>query len=55
LEQNTLTSAPASHIVTDGAFIYLRNGSHALERATDGQYAFAFVIEIDQVRREVIE
>lgn len=51
----TVTAAPASHIVTDGQFIYLRNGSDALERATDGQYAFAFVIEIDQVRREVVD
>jgi DNA-binding transcriptional MerR regulator len=49
----TLTSLPASHLVTDGQDIYLRAGSDALERATDGQFAFAFVIELDHVRSEV--
>lgn len=49
----TLTSCPASHIVTDGQFIYLRDKKDRLERATDGQYAFAFVIEIDQIRQDV--
>ena len=51
----TLTSLPASHVVTDGREIYLREGKDALERATDGQYAFAFVVELDQVRQEVVK
>ncbi|MGC1174253.1 MerR family transcriptional regulator [Polaromonas sp.] len=51
----SLSALPASHIVTDGQHIYLRGGADSLERATDGQYAFAFVIELDQIRREVIK
>jgi len=49
----TLTSRPASHLVTDGQYIYLRNKEDSLERATDGQYAFAFVIELAQIQGEV--
>jgi hypothetical protein len=52
--QITLRSLPAAYLVTDGEVIYLRAGTDALERATDGQYAFAFVIELDQIRREVV-
>lgn len=54
LAQITLKSLPATHLVTDGEVIYLRAGTDALERATDGQYAFAFVIELDQIRGEVV-
>lgn len=50
-----LTSLPATHLVTDGQEIYLRSGNETLERATDGQYAFAFVIELDQLRQEVMK
>lgn len=50
----TFKSLPASHVVTDGEYVYLRKAADSLERATDGQYAFAFVIELDQVRREVV-
>lgn len=46
-------SLPATHVVTDGRHIYLRNGDDVLERATDGQYSFAFVIELEHVRQEV--
>jgi len=53
--QITLESLPATHLVTDGQFVYLRGAEDSLERATDGQYAFAFVIELDQIRREVVE
>ncbi|MEO8388944.1 MAG: hypothetical protein ABI893_07350 [Polaromonas sp.] len=53
--QITLTSLPASHIVTDGQDIYLRGAADSLQRATDGQYAFAFVIELDQLRSEVVK
>lgn len=51
----TLTSLPASHLVTDGQQIYLRQAADKLERVTDGQYAFAFVVELDQIRKEVIK
>lgn len=50
----TLTSLPASHLITDGQEIYLRGAGDSLERATDGQYAFAFVIELGQLRNEIV-
>lgn len=52
--QITLTSLPASHLVTDGEFLYLKGAGDPLERATDGQYAFAFVVELEHLRREVV-
>lgn len=51
----TLSALPASHIVTDGQHIYLRGKNDSLERATDGQYTFAFVIELDQLRSDVVK
>jgi DNA-binding transcriptional MerR regulator len=49
----TLTSLPASHIVTDGRDLYLRRRGESLERALDGQFAFAFVVELAPLRDEV--
>jgi hypothetical protein len=51
--QITLTSLPASHIVTDGEHLYLRQDGDTLERLADGQLAFAFVIELVQLQRDV--
>lgn len=51
----TLTSLPASHVVTDGTDLYLRQPGESVERIFDGQMAFAFVIELAQLRREVVE
>lgn len=49
----TLTSLPASHIVTDGRDLYLREGNESIERIFDGQLTFAFVIELAQIQTEV--
>jgi hypothetical protein len=49
----TLTSLPARHIVTDGVDLYLRHEGDDLERLGDGQMAFAFVVELSQLRDEV--
>jgi hypothetical protein len=49
----TLTSLPASHVVTDGRDLYLRRRGDSLERALDGQFAFAFVVELAPLRDEV--
>lgn len=49
----TLTSLPASHIVTDGRDIYLRSGDESLERVFDGQFAFAFVVELAPIHSEL--
>lgn len=39
--------------VTDGRDIYLRGTETPLERASDGQFVFAFVIELEQISNEV--
>jgi hypothetical protein len=49
----TLTSLPASHVVTNGVDIYLHRRGEPVERAFDGQFSFAFVIELAQLQREV--
>ncbi len=53
-QEITLTSLPAKYIVTDGVDLYLRNGEDTVERMRDGQMAFAFVIELEQLRSEVV-
>ena len=40
-------------LVTDGARIYLRQGSQVIEDLVCGQLQFAFVIQLDGVRREL--
>ena len=49
----TLTSLPGSHIVTNGTDLYLRQEGKPIERAFDGQFAFAFVIELGHLQQEV--
>lgn len=49
----TLTSLPASHIVTNGKDLYLYQEGQPVERAFDGQFAFAFVVELATLQREV--
>lgn len=51
----TLTSLPGSHVVTDGRDLYIRRKGDSLERAMDGQFAFAFVIELAPLRQEVVD
>lgn len=51
----TLTSLPASHVVTDGNDLYLRREGETVERLFDGQFSFAFVVELAQLRQEVVE
>ena len=53
--QITLTSLPASHVVTDGKDLYLCEPGEPLERILDGQFAFAFVIELSRLQLEVAE
>lgn len=51
----TLTSLPGSHVVTDGRDLYIRREGESLERTFDGQFAFAFVVELSPLRKEVID
>ena len=49
----TLTSLPGSHIVTNGKDLYLRREGMPIERTFDGQFAFAFVVELACLQQEV--
>ena len=49
----TLSSLPASHIVTNGKDLYLYKEGQPVERTFDGQFAFAFVVELAQLQKEV--
>lgn len=40
-------------LVTDGVRIYLRQGTQVLEDLMGGQLGFAFVIELERVRRDL--
>ncbi len=52
----TPTSLPARYLVTDGTRVYLRRENQTLETLDEGgQMAFAFVVEIEQVRAEILE
>lgn len=53
--QITLTSLPASHLITDGKELFLRQEGEVFERLSDGQLAFAFVVELSQLRSEVVQ
>jgi DNA-binding transcriptional MerR regulator len=49
----TLSSLPGKRVVTDGKDIFWRD-EETLERALDGQLTFAFVVELRQLRDEVV-
>lgn len=52
----TPTSLPAKYLVTDGAKVYLREKNQTLESLdAKGQMVFAFVVELEQVRAEVLK
>ena len=52
----TPTSLPARYLVTNGIRVYLWHENRALETLDDeGQMAFAFVLEIEQARADVLE
>lgn len=50
----TPTSLPDGLLCTDGRTVYIRKGPDVLEDLARGQYAFAFVLELNQVREEVM-
>ena len=52
----TPTSLPARYLLTDGIQVYLRHENQTFETLDDkGQMAFAFVLEIEQARADVLE
>jgi hypothetical protein len=50
----TASSLPARYLVTNGVDVFLHRDGEPPERAFDGQYAFAFVVELEPIQREVI-
>jgi len=46
---------PASYLVTDGKDVLLRHKTGVLELLSSGQFSFAFVVEMESVRREATE
>ena len=49
----TLASLLGSHIVTDGRDIYIQQDGDSIERAMDGQFAFALAVKLAHLRDEV--
>lgn len=50
----TLTSLPASHMVTDGRNVFLKHSDEVIEMLGSGQLAFLFVLELSVLQKEVI-
>ena len=51
----TLTTLPATHVLTNGLDIYLHRPGDPIERILDGQYAFGFLVELAIIRQEVTD
>lgn len=54
---NGITAArlPAAYLVTNGEDVFFRHRAGVFELLSKGQFAFAFVVEMDLVRRDAIE
>lgn len=50
----TASRMPAAYLVTDGREVFLRHRSGVLELLNSGQLSFAFVIEMESVRKEAV-
>ena len=50
----TPTSLPGNVLVTDGYSVLLRDGDDVLEDLSNGQLAFAFVLELRRLRDETL-
>ena len=50
---DTAADGTRSYFVTDGKEVFLKMGEEVIEQLSTGQLAFAFVLEISQVRKEV--
>lgn len=51
----TPNTLPGLYLVTNGAEIYFRRKDEVLECLSNGQLSFAFVIEIEAVKNEIIK
>jgi DNA-binding transcriptional MerR regulator len=50
----TTEGLPAAYLVTNGRDVYFRHKSGVFELLATGQFGFAFIVEIDSVRREAV-
>jgi len=50
----TATRMPAAYLVTDGRDVLLRHRTGVLELLSSGQFSFAFVVEMESVRKEAV-
>ena len=51
----TFDGMPATYLVTDGKDVFFRHKTGVLELLTNGQLSFAFVVEVESVRKEAVE
>lgn len=50
----TAQGLPAAYLVTNGRDIFFRHESGVLELLANGQFSFAFVVEMESVRKEAV-
>ncbi len=50
----TCARMPAAYLVTDGRDVLLRHKSGVFELLATGQFSFAFVVEMESVRKEAV-
>jgi len=51
----THKSIPASHLFTDGENVLFRESKEVIQDLNSGQYTFAFLLDVRQIQREVVE
>lgn len=51
----TAKSLPASHLFTDGRDVLFREGRDVVRDLNTGQYAFAFILELSHIQKEVVK
>lgn len=51
----TEAGMPASYLVTDGKDVYLRHKTGVVELLTSGQFGFAFIVEMESLRKEAVD
>jgi hypothetical protein len=51
----TRSGMPAAFLVTDGRDVFLRHRSGVLELLSTHQFSFAFVVEMESLRKEAVD
>ena len=50
----TEASMPAAYLVTDGREVFLKHTTGVIEMLSNGQFGFAFVVEMESLRKEAV-